>query len=84
MTRHPFNGSLENKRFRTGKLHYQGVVEIVEDKKTALFHTSFGIHLHDGHSNRTSEEKRVTILGEFTTEHDALSAALDQAQKYFR
>ncbi len=84
MNRHPFNGSLENKRFRTGKLHYQGVVEIVEDKKAARFHATFGIHLHDGHSHRTSEEKRVTILGEFTTEHDALEAALGQAQKYYR
>jgi len=84
MTRHPFNGSLENKRFRTGKLHYQGVVEILEDRKVGKYHACFGIHLHDGHNNRTSEEKRVTLVGEFATEHDALEAALDQAGKYFR
>ena len=84
MTRHPFNGSLDNKRFRTGKLHYQGVVEILEDKKAGKFHASYGIHLHDGHSNRTSEEKRVTLVEVFETEHDALEAALDQAGKYFK
>ena len=84
MTRHPFNGSLENKRFRTGKLHYQGVVEIVQDKTAGHFHASYGIHLHDGHSNRTSEEKHVTVIGGFTTEHDALEAALDHAGKYFK
>jgi len=84
MTRHPFNGSLDNKRFRTGKLHYQGIVEILEDKKAGKFHASFGIHLHDGHSNRTSEEKRVTLVELFETEHDALEAALDQAGKYFK
>ena len=84
MTRHPFNGSLDNKRFRAGKLHYQGVVEILEDKKAGKFHASYGIHLHDGHSNRTSEEKRVTLVEVFETEHDALEAALDQAGKYFK
>jgi len=84
MTRHPFHGSLDNKRFRTGKLHYQGVVEIVEDKKVGKFHASYGIHLHDGHGHRTSEDKTVPIVGEFPSEHDALEAALDNAQKYFR
>lgn len=84
MTRHPFNGSVANKRYRSGKLHYQGVVEILEDKKVGKFHASYGIFLHDGHSHRTSEEKRVTLVGEFATEHDALEAALEQATHYFK
>jgi len=84
MTRHPFHGSLENKKYRTGKLHYQGIVEIVEDKTAGRFHVSYGIYLHDGRGHRTSEEKRVPVVGEFDTEQEALQTALDQAGKYFK
>jgi len=84
MIRHPFSGSLEDKKVRTGKLHYQGTVMIVEDKKTGRLHVSYSIHLHDGHSKRTSEERHVTLVGDFATEHDALHAALEHAGKYYR
>lgn len=84
MTRHPFDGSVAGKKGHTRTLHYQGAVEILEDKKTGRFHTSYGIHLHDGHGDRTSEDKHVTVVGEFATEHDALHAALEHAKQYFR
>lgn len=84
MTRHPFHGSLENKRLRAGKLLYEGAVEIVEDRKAGRFHASYGIHLHDGRGHRTSEEQRVTVVGEFDTEQEALQTALDQAGRFFR
>lgn len=84
MTRHPFHGSLENKKLRVGKLLYEGIVEIVEDRTAGRFHATYGIHLHDGHGHRTSEDKRVTVVGDFDTEQEALQTALDQAGKYFR
>lgn len=84
MIRHPFNGSIEDRRIRTGKLHYQGTVVIVEDKKEGQFHASYSIHLHDGRGNRTSEDRHVTVVGEFATERDALHTALEHAGKYFR
>ena len=40
--------------------------------------------MHDGQRHRTSEEKRVTLVGDFESEHDALEAALEQAGKYFK
>lgn len=84
MTRHPFNGNIEGKKGVTRTLHYQGIVEIVEDRKAGRFHATYGIHLHDGHGRRTSEDKRVPVVGEFGTEQEALQTALDQAGKYFR
>lgn len=84
MTRHPFHGSLENKKLRAGKLLYEGIVEIVEDRTAGRFHASYGIHLHDGRGHRTSEDKRITVVGDFDTEQEALQTALEQAGKYFR
>lgn len=84
MTRHPFHGSLENKKLRAGKLLYEGMVEIVEDRTAGRFHASYGIHLHDGHGHRTSENKRIIVVGDFDTEQEALRTALDQAGKFFR
>ncbi|HET7174475.1 MAG TPA: hypothetical protein VFK21_00555 [Gammaproteobacteria bacterium] len=84
MTRHPFNGNIEGKKGVTSTLHYQGIVEIVEDRKAGRFHASYGIYLHNGRGHRTSEEKRVTVVGEFNTEQEALQTALEQAGKYFR
>lgn len=84
MHKHPFNGNVEGKKGVTRTLHYQGIVEIVEDRTAGRFHASFGIHLHDGHGHRTSEDKRVTVVGEFDTEQEALQTALEQAGKYFR
>lgn len=84
MTRHPFNGSVEGKKGQTRTLHYQGIVAIVEDRKAERFHASYSIHLHDGHGLRTGGDKHVTVVGEFTTEHEALQTALEHAGKYFR
>ncbi|HEV2175073.1 MAG TPA: hypothetical protein VGR71_15985 [Nitrospira sp.] len=49
-----------------------------------LAHATYGIHLHDGHGHRTSEDKRVPVVGEFGTEQEALQIALEQAGKFFR
>ena len=84
MHRHPFSGNIAGKKGVTPTLHYQGIVEVVEDRKAGRFHATYGIHLHDGHGHRTSEEKRVPVVGEFDTEQEALQTALEQAGKYFR
>ena len=84
MHRHSFNGNIMGKKGVSSTLHYQGVVEIVEDRQAGRFHASFGINLHDGHGRRTSQEKRITVVGDFDTEQEALQTALEQADKYFR
>lgn len=84
MIKHPFNGSVEGKKGQTRALHYEGVAMIVENKQTQRFHTSYSIHLHDGHGVRLGEDKHVTVVGEFATEHDAMHAALEHSGKYFR
>lgn len=84
MVKHLFNGTVEGKKGHTRTRHYQGTAMVYEDKKTGLFHTSYDIHLHEGHGHRTSEDKHVTVVGEFTTQHLALQAALKHADKFFR
>ena len=84
MTKHPFNGSTADRRDPGRTMHYEGTVMILQDKTAGRFHTSYSIHMHDGHGTRTTSDRTATVVGAFETEQEALNAGLEHAKKYFK
>ena len=83
MIKYAFNGNTEDRRTRGHQLHYEGVVLVVQDKSKGRFHTSYVIHLHDGHGKALTTDRTVPVVGEFNTEEEALNAGLEHAKHYF-